>query len=97
LHLFSGKLTSSEVDVDGKWVEDGEHVTCMQAISGQREERKHFFSIPDLGPAENFVQVRIPELSAQDPTQLGKNLSLAYRRRTRPLCARVFMGLITTQ
>lgn len=75
LHLFSGELMSLNMDVDGKWVEYGDHVTRMQAISGQREERKHFFSVPDLGNAEKFLRLRIPELSVQDPTLLERTLA----------------------
>ena len=75
LHLFSGELMSLNMDVNGKWVEYGDHVTRMQAISGQREERKHFFSVPDLGRAEKFLRLRIPDLSVQDPTLLERTLA----------------------
>ena len=75
LQLFSGDLTSLKVDPNGLWVEYGDHVTRMQAISGNRQERKHFFSIPDLGSDENFVVLNIPKLSAEDPTLLERTLA----------------------
>ena len=90
LQLFSGELTSVNMDVDGKWVEYGDHVTRMQAISGQREERKHFFSVPDLGEAENFLRLRIPELSVQDPTLLERTLAEISEEDKAVMCQNLY-------
>ena len=90
LRLFSGELTSLNVDPDGKWVEYGDHVTRMQAISGQREEWKHFFSVPDLGRAENFLRLRIPELSAEDPTLLERTLAQISEEDKATVCQNLY-------
>ena len=90
LQLFSGDLTSLNVDVDGKWVEYGDHVTRMQAIAGQRKERKHVFSLPDLGRAENFRRLRIPELSIQDPTLLERTLAQISEEDKAIICQNLY-------
>ena len=90
LQLFSGDLTSLTVDPNGKWVEYGDHVTRMQAISGRREERKHFFSIPDLGASEYFVRLNIPELSAQNPNLLERTLAQVSEEDKHILCQNLY-------
>jgi len=79
----SGSPTAVEVERDSTSglvtkVQYGDHVTRMLAAQQGVEERKHMFTIPDLGDRQKFVRIKLSDLAEEeDMTYANATSSLA--------------------